>query len=224
MEGQIMRVRLKGINCKRWTLRDGTRFEYWYAWKGGPRLRGKPGDPEFIASYNEAIARKITPPQGVLQNILQRYQGSGEFASLAERTQRDYARLIRKSIEPKFSDFPLAALTERGTRGAFLDWRDRLAQRSRRQADYAFVVLQAALSWAMARGLIAANPCTRGGRLYRASRRDKIWTLEDELAFLEHAPRHMHLALTLALWTGQRQGDLLRLTWGAYDGSRITLR
>ncbi len=32
------------------------------------------------------------------------------------------------------------------------------------------------------------------------------------------------LALELARWTGQRQGDLLKLTWTAYDGSHITLR
>ena len=30
-----------------------------------------------------------------------------------------------------------------------------------------------------------------------------------ELAFLEKAPHHLHLPLTLALWTGQREGDLL---------------
>jgi integrase len=28
----------------------------------------------------------------------------------------------------------------------------------------------------------------------------------------------------LALWTGQRQGDLLRLTWSAYDGRTIRLK
>ena len=28
----------------------------------------------------------------------------------------------------------------------------------------------------------------------------------------------------LALWTGQRQGDLLRLPWSAYDGTHIRLR
>src|SRR3984957_10328893 len=28
----------------------------------------------------------------------------------------------------------------------------------------------------------------------------------------------------MALWTGQRQGDLLRLTWSAYDGRTIRLR
>jgi integrase len=30
--------------------------------------------------------------------------------------------------------------------------------------------------------------------------------------------------LLLALWTGQRQGDLLRLTWNRYDGAHIRLR
>jgi integrase len=28
----------------------------------------------------------------------------------------------------------------------------------------------------------------------------------------------------LALWTGQRQSDLLRLPWSAYDGTHIKLR
>src|SRR4051812_2606004 len=31
-------------------------------------------------------------------------------------------------------------------------------------------------------------------------------------------------ALLLALWTGQRQGDLLRLCWTNYDGTHIRLR
>ena len=34
----------------------------------------------------------------------------------------------------------------------------------------------------------------------------------------------IQLAATLALWTGQRQGDLLRLPWSAYDGKYIRLR
>ena len=36
---------------------------------------------------------------------------------------------------------------------------------------------------------------------------------------LANAAYSLALALLLALWTGQRQGDLLRLTWPAYDGS-----
>jgi hypothetical protein len=56
-----MRIRLKGINRVGKRLADGTTRTYWYAWKGGPPLRGEPGSPEFIASYNEAAARKVTP-------------------------------------------------------------------------------------------------------------------------------------------------------------------
>ena len=58
-------------------------------------------------------------------------------------------------------------------------------------------------------------------RRYRA---EKIWTADDEAAFLTLAPAHLHFPLLLALWTGQRQGDLLRLPWSAYDGTHIRLR
>ena len=218
-----MRVRLKGLNCATKRLADGTLRTYWYAWRGGPLLRGEPGTPEFVASYNEAIARRVTPPQGVLLSILQGYQASGEFLGRAERTRFDYIRHL-KAIEKEFGDFPLSALTDRRTRGVFMAWRDRRAAKSRRQADYAWQVLALILAWALDRGLIAANPCEKGGRLYRGSRAEKIWTADDEARFLAHAPAHLHLPLLLALWTGQRQGDLLRLPWSAYDGNYIRLR
>jgi integrase len=218
-----MRVRLKGINSITKKLADGTRHTYYYAWKGGPPLRGEPGTPEFVHSYNEAAARKALTPQGKLLSLLQAYQGSGEFNGLAERTRFDYLKHI-KAIEKKFGDFPLAGLTDRRTRGIFMAWRDELAAKSRRQADYMWQVFARVLSWSVNRGLALANPCARGGRLYRGSRADKIWTADDEAAFLKSAPAHLHLPLLLALWTGQRQGDLLRLPWSAYDGTRIRLQ
>jgi integrase len=220
----MVRVRLKGINFTTKRLADGTVRTYWYAWRGGPLLRGEPGTPEFVASYNEAVARRIAPPQGVLLSILQGYQASEDFRGLQPSTRRAYIALIMR-IEKEFGDFPLSALTDRRTRGIFMAWRDKLAVSSgRRQADYAWSVLARVLSWALNRGLVAANPCTHGGRLYRGSRRESIWTAADEAAFLERAPPHLHLPLLLALWTGQRQGDLLRLPWSAYDGKCIRLR
>jgi integrase len=160
---------------------------------------------------------------GRLLNALQAFQRSQDFLGLAERTRADCVAKI-KLIERKFGDFPLAALTDRRTRGVLMAWRDKLATTSRRQADYAWVVLARILSWALNRGLVAANPCEKGGRLYRAQRVDKVWTPEDEAAFIANAPKHLHLPLILALWTGQRQGDLLRLPWSGYDGTHIRLR
>jgi integrase len=218
-----VRVRLKGVNSITKELADGTFRTYYYAWKGGPPLRGEPGTPEFIHSYNEAVARKIVPPRGTLLSLLHAFQLSDDFLGLAPRSRSDYVGKI-KLIEKDFGDFPLSALTDNRTRHIFKTWRERLATSSRRQADYAWVVLARVLSWGMDRGLVAANPCARGGRLYRGSRAEKIWTPADEAAFLERAPAHLHLPLLLALWTGQRQGDLLCLPWSAYNGTHIRLR
>jgi len=220
-----MRIRLKGINSIRKKLADGSFKTYWYAWKSGPPLPGKPGEPEFVAAYNTAVALRRVAPADALQSILDGYQRSEDFRSLQPSTKRSYVPLIKR-IEAEFAELPLAALTDRRTRGVFMAWRDRIAQASgRRQADYAWTVLARVLSWAFDRGLTGANPCERGGRLYRGgARRDKIWTPADEAAFLASAPTHLHLPLLLALWTGQRQGDLIRLPWSAYDGTHIRLR
>ena len=119
---------------------------------------------------------------------------------------------------------PIAALADKRVRGEFLEWRDKLARQSPRQADYAYAVLALILSWAKDRGTIEANPCERGGKVYSATRADKVWREDDQAAFLSKASRALSLAFLMAVWTGQRQGDLLALTWTAYDGASIRLR
>jgi integrase len=142
---------------------------------------------------------------------------------LASKTKSDYLKHLNK-IELKFGSLPIVALADNRIRGDFKEWRDKIATTSTRQADYAWVVLARVLSVAKDRGKISVNPCERGGRLYEADRTDKLWTDDDVARFLEHAPAHLHLPLLLAIWTGQRQGDLLRLLWAAYDGEFIRLR
>jgi integrase len=197
---------------------------YYYAWRGGPRLEGQPGSPEFHTAFRDVTsgmtAKRST---GTLEDILDAFQNSDAFLSLAPRTRQDYRKLLR-AISNEFGDFPLAALTDRKARGIFLQWRDGLAKRSRRQADYAWSVLARTLSWAVDRGLADANPCEKGGKLYHGSRGDQIWSEEKEAAFMRVASEPLRLAMTLALWTGQRQGDLLRLPWSAYDGQTIRLK
>jgi integrase len=219
-------VRLKGINPVRKKLADRTIKTYWYAWKGkgSPLLKGEPGSPEFVLSYNEAIARRKPVSDKTLQSLIDYFQTTTEFThGISTRTRSDYVKQIF-IIEKKWCDFPVSGLTDKRARGLFMEWRDELAQKSVRQADYAWTVLARILSVALKRGKIDVNPCVAGERLYRSARIDKIWSEDDEAAFLRSAPTHLHLALLLALWTGQREGDLLRLSWSAYDGSVIRLR
>jgi integrase len=137
------------------------------------------------------------------------------------RSQADYRKQF-KPINAEFGDLPLAKLPQ--ARGMFKEWRDEIAERSLRQADAAWVALQRVLSWALDRQLITMNPCTKGGRLYSGSRADKIWTPEQETIFLGGVARPLCKAYMGAVWTGQRQGDLLALKGFNYDGQHIRLK
>jgi len=217
----VTRIALKGLHRVNKRLATGEVRTYYYAWRGGPKIDAEPGTPEFVAAF-AAAGKQSERSGGTLQQLLDRYQAA-EFTTLAGKTRSDYIKHI-KLIEKEFGDFPIAALVDKRTRAIFLDWRDKLMPRGNRQADYIFSVFGRVLSWSLKRGLITVNPLEKAGRLYKADRSDKIWTDADEARFLDLAPAHLHLPLIMALWTGQRQGDLLRLTWRAYDGKTIRLR
>jgi hypothetical protein len=153
-------------------------------------LDGQPGDREFIASYNRAVTSLTAPAEGLLLNVLVKFQQTEEFRQLAARTREDYREIIDKKIEPEFGDLPIAALSEstKECRRVFKEWRNRLAIKFRRQADYAWAVLARILAVGLDYGWLDKNPWERGGRLYRGTRRDKIWSVEEEIAFLE---RHL---------------------------------
>jgi integrase len=203
-------------------LASGEVREYHYAWRGGPKLSGRPGSPEFMRSYHDAMAQRTRPAQGVLFTLISEFKTSGEYTKKSAATKRAYNYYL-KMIESEFGDMPIAALSDPECRGEFKTWRDGLSDKPR-TADYAWTTLARVLSVAKDRGRIPINPCERGGRLWQGSRSDKVWTANDEAAFLRSAPAHLHLALLLGLWTGQRQGDLLRLAWTQYDGKVIRLR
>ncbi len=97
-----------------------------------------------------------------------------------------------------------------------------LAGHALHRADLA--VLSVVASYGVDSGLIENNHVKGVRKLYKASRAEMIWLPEHVSRFEAVASSELHLALTLALHTGQRQGDLLKLPWTAYDGRAITLR
>ena len=222
----MARVNLKGVAKVNKRLASGERVSYWYAWRGGPRLDGQPGTAEFIASYNAAIASRKTEIRqtATLGWICDKFQDSPEFTGTAEKTRKDYARHLDE-IRREFAPMTFAEIEMRGSRSLFLEWRDEIAaKRGTRTADYVFAVLARALSWAKDREHIERNPCERAGRLHGGNRKESIWTLDEEAAFLATASRPMRLAFLLALWTAQREGDIIRMTWRAYDGKSLMVR
>lgn len=222
----MVRVDLKGLHHTTAVLASGERVIYWYAWKGGPRLPGRPGTPEFVAAFNAAIAERKTEIKGTgtLGWLLDKFQDSPEFTGTAEKTRKDYARHLSE-IRREFAPMTIAEIEARGSRTLFLEWRDEIAgKRGTRTADYVFAVLARGLSWAVDRELLARNPCERAGRLHSGNRKDSVWTVDEEADFLNSASRPMRLAFMLALWTAQREGDITRMTWRAYDGRSLLVR
>lgn len=216
-----MRVRLKGVHRVKTRLADGSTAIYYYAWRGGPRIRAEPDTEAFVAAYGEAVRKRTQPPKGLLFSLIAEFRASSEYPTNAA-TARAYNYYLRL-IEDEFGDMPIEALADPAVRGEFKSWRDKMAA-TPRKADYAWTTLARVLSVAKDRGRIAVNPCERGGRLYAADRTDKIWTADDIRAFCAVASPELQAALLLALWTGQRQGDLLKLAWTNYDGTHIRLR
>jgi integrase len=221
----VVRVNIKGVFPTYKTLKDGTRQTYWYHRATGARLHGDPGSPEFIADL--AAAEKLIRDRlaGTFNNLIRLFTNSTEFeTTLASSTKAEYKRMLTKA-ESEFGDMPTTALDDPRVRRDLLDWREMVARVSgEREADNRLSAISAMLTWAVERGQISANHLRGFKRLYHADRSEIIWLPEHIAAFMAVAPIEMRRAMILALHTGQRQGDLLRLPWSAYDGTKITLR
>lgn len=204
----MVRVDLKGI--AKATAKGRT---YWYAWRGGPRLRGELGSPEFIASYNEAIESRRTPDAGRFRSLVVLYKASREHKSLAASTAKNWAPWLDRIAE-HFGELRIAQFDRpEKIRPLIRQWRNRWADKPR-TADYGMQVLSRVLSYAVdPLGKLAGNPCEGIKQLYSASRSEIVWTEADIAALKQSCPSEIAHAVDLADHTGLRLGDLLRLCW-----------
>jgi integrase len=224
-ERSVVRVRIEGVFPTYKTLKDGSRRTYWYHRASGKRLRGEPGSSEFVADYAEAHKLIHDQHAGTINSLIRSYTLSVEFGDkLAPSTQAEYRRMLTKA-EAEFGNMPVTALDDSRVKRDFLNWREKIARSSgRREADNRLSAISAMLSWAVDRGNLVTNHLKGFKRLYTVDRSENIWLPEHIDRFMQVAPIELQRALILALHSGQRQGDLLRLAWSAYDGTTITLR
>ncbi|CAN5675797.1 site-specific integrase [soil metagenome] len=215
------RVYPKGVWFQRKRLAGGVLVRYGYFGRGrGTIGLGREGTPEFYLALGEAVRRE--PDRNTVANLIWRYKQSPEHAKLRPRTRSDYANQLDK-IQAKFGTLSLRAMGDRQVAEHLYEWRDSMAA-SPRRADYAVQVLKLLLSWGMKRGLIEQNRALGIARLHQSDRRESTWTPEHLAAFREVAAEPLRRALMLAVETGQRQGDLLALTWSAVGPSVISLK
>ena len=144
--------------------------------------------------------------------LIERYRQSAEFRALKPNTHRTYLRAFDHLSE-------LHAVALDGIkRRHFKDLLDAYFD-TPALANQIVSVLSVLMSYAVEAELIPHNPGTKLKRLTGGEHRR--WTDDELKAALDGQKEWFRRAILLALYTGQRQGDCLRMTWADYDGAAI---
>ncbi len=206
-----------------------------YYWQPPTKMRQLPGRPDWLKStpLKDERGRFLSLEQamraaemlnarldqwrdgradagGGMAALIGLYLRSRQFQTRAPRTQADYEKyllLIRDDmgdVRPESIDPTVIA-----------KYRDHLVASKRvgeRSADYRVQMLRLLFSWARRHGHFKGdNPGAKPGLKVRPSRTG-IWTL-DQLRALAREPYPIALAVRIALYTVQRQGDILAMRW-----------
>ncbi|ESX17546.1 integrase [Mesorhizobium sp. LSJC255A00] len=220
-----MIVKIKGIHKVKMTLADGSKETYYYAWRGGPRMKSAPHTEAFAREHARLKdkAAEISKVMPTLDTLIEYFTGpeaelNPDFLALAESTRVDH-QYAHKLILKEWPGLPLSFTQAKGFKGDIRKWH-RSMRANPRKADKALFSLSKVFSYAIENEYdgIDKNPCTGINRLYKGSRKDFLWTAEQIAILREKLEAHLLLPFEIALATGQRQGDILSMTWKQWDG------
>lgn len=203
--------------------KDRVYLQHFYR-RGGKRrvIKGEPGSQEFAANY-----RRIHDEyegragdhfiDGTFGALVFAYKASAEFMQLGDRTKAEYRRHL-DTMSAEWRDLP-AVLMERKH---VLAYRDRFIKNPS-VGNAKIKVLKRLLSWALDRDWIKINPAARVGAMKEGEYR--AWPDAVIQQFREsNPPLEILHVFELAIHTGQRQADLLSMTWHQYNGAEIEVR
>lgn len=215
----VTKLRIPGV--KRYQDRHGR-------WRNYHRATGRPilaefGTAEFAAEVSELnglIKKKLPVVDGTLKGVMDEYKTTPAFADLAMATRSGYERYFE--VAAPLHAVPIKSIDSAGL--AVI--RDKVAmKRGRRTANYMLSVLSVLFGFAIERKYLTANPAM----VVKRTRRDKSkpkanrpWTLEERQTVLAAAPPHLKVPLALAMFTGVRKGDALKMRKDAVKGAVIT--
>ncbi|MFC3071529.1 tyrosine-type recombinase/integrase [Shinella pollutisoli] len=211
-------VDLKGLHAVRSKGKT-----YHYAWRGGPRVHGVPGTPEFLKSYSDALEGVRIPDDTRFSALVTLYKRSDDYKKLADSTKRNWSGWLDR-IDEHFGLLRIKQFDRpEQIRPRIRKWRATYAA-TPRAADYGMQVLSRVLSYAVdPLGKIGANPCEGISRLYAANRAAIIWEPADLELIITASSTEARHAIRLAALTGLRAGDLFRLSWSHVGENAIIM-
>lgn len=216
MPRQSLQQLPRGVRAVRSRLADGRDALYLYHRATGRRLPplDDPGFPAALAEAERSIGR--AEEADTLRALIAAYRASPEWAGHKPRTQEKAARYL--GFLAKVDHLRVADLRRR----EILTLRDAVAKARGPAAGNAFAQAVAALlAWAVDRDWLEFNPAARIRQLSGGT--FATWTEAEYAAAIAALPEHLRRVVVLAAYTGQRRGDLMAMTWAAYDGRAIRL-
>lgn len=198
------------------------RYQYAHYRRDGLRLKiaGAIGSPEFIEAYNRIHAQFEKPsqainPAGSLGELIRLYRLSPEYRQLGAATRGDYDRVLRifelgdeaAGVKPS-AHLPVATMPK-----AYLIQIRNQFDRTPRKANYIIQVASILGNLAVDLEWRQTNPAENIRKL-KTGAGHRPWEEAEIAAYREHWPADSQerVAFELLLNTGQRRGDIIRMT------------
>ncbi len=211
----------KYVKCVRSKGRD------YYYFDTGKRVDGKRvytplphlRSPEFGGSYAAMMGHRNRPgPKERLSvpALIDLYERSGAYRALSASSQKLYGIYLRR-FEKLMPTAPAAEITAIDMQTLV----DKMADTPGAANQFA-AVTRTLFSWAAARGYVTSNPCEHIVR--NAKGEHAPWPDHILAAALAADDGTVRLLTHLLFYTGQRIGDVLRMTWADIVDGRVKVR
>lgn len=199
--------------------------EYFYFQAGrgtenkGPRvaLPRDPQSPEFWIALREAQGLTLGPVIRTLGVIIDEYEMSPQFDRLSEGTRDQYRRGLRLARKA-WGELPAEGIRPVHVRAIM----DDLAG-TPGKANTFLGTIRALSSWGRARDYFPAS-LAEGVKPYPKQGGHRPWTPEQITAAHAHLTGMVRRGVMLALYTGQRGSDVVRLGWTDIEEGGFGLR
>lgn len=196
---------------------------YDYYKRGGirhSRIHGEFGSLEYMAEYgrlNKSFEKESPQVKyGTVRAIIAEYKVSADFTNLSAKSKLDYSHHLEK-INLTWGDLKITFIT----RKVALTYRDSLASRPA-TANYRMAVLRKLMSFAVDRGYITVNPATNPRRMKIGTW--EPWSQEQIDLMMTTKDEGLKTSMYLALYTGQRESDIITMTRKLKIENRIDVK
>jgi integrase len=222
-------VKLKYLHCFR--DRHG-KPRCFFRYRGQRWPLPLPGTEGFATAYDGFLAHIKANPLLIGSNVefmpgslawaIEKFLASPLYNERAETTKRNYRRLLDQ-LRESYGTGLLRDLQPRHIRKI----RNDIAAKSTTGADIAMSLISALWEFATEQlGLdeLGADPTHGVKRVHKGTHEHEPWPPELIERFLREARPSLRWAVRLALYTGQRRRDLVKMKWSQFDGEFIEVR